>query len=89
MTEAIVLVLHVLGVFVIVVPLWVLAPHGNVHDTIFDFTNSGGWHNDGLAVVIGMVPMIGMLIVGSMSALRLMDVADYHLAGLRLQHTFV
>lgn len=65
LTEAIVLVLHVLGVFGIIIPLWVLAPRGNVHDTILNFTNSGGWENDGLAVVIGMVPMIGMLIVSN------------------------
>lgn len=64
LTEAVVLVLHVLGVFGIIIPLWVLAPRGNVHDTILKFTNSGGWENDGLAIVIGMVPMIGMLIVG-------------------------
>jgi hypothetical protein len=68
LTEAIVLVLHILGVFGVVIPLWVMAPHGKVHDKIFRFTNSGGWRNDGLAVVIGMVPMIGMLIVGTMDA---------------------
>ena len=66
LTEAIVLVLHTLGVFGIVIPLWIVAPHGDVHDTIFRFTNSGGWQNNGLAAVIGMVPMIGMLIVGIM-----------------------
>ena len=64
LTEAVILVLHILGVFGIVIPLWVMAPHGNVHDTIFRFTNSGGWHSDGLAAVIGMIPMVGMLIVG-------------------------
>ena len=66
LTEAIVLVLHTLGVFGIVIPLWIVAPHGDVHDTIFRFKNSGGWQNNGLAAVIGMVPMIGMLIVGIM-----------------------
>jgi choline transport protein len=65
LTEAIVLVLHVLAVFVIIIPLWVMAPRGNVHDTIFNFTNSGGWESDGLSIVIGMVPMIGMLIVSN------------------------
>ena len=61
--EAIVLVLHVLGVFVIIIPLWVMAPRGNVHETIFVFTDNGGWHNVALSATIGMVPMIGMLIV--------------------------
>jgi choline transport protein len=62
-TEAIVLVLHVAGVFVIIIPLWVMAPRGNAYDTIFKFTNGGGWDSDGLSYVIGIVPMIGMLIV--------------------------
>jgi len=88
LTEAVVLVLHVLGVFGIVIPLWVMAPHGNVHETIFKFTNSGGWHNDGLAVVIGMVPMIGMLVVGN-TTFSLHNSADYLRVGLRLQCAFI
>lgn len=62
-TEAIVLILHVAGVFVIIIPLWVTAPRGNAHDTILNFTNGGGWLDDGLSFAIGIVPMIGMLIV--------------------------
>lgn len=61
--EALVLILHVAGVFVIIIPLWVTAPRGNVHQTILEFTNSGGWSSDGLSYAIGTVPMIGMLIV--------------------------
>lgn len=67
LTEAIVLALHSLGVFAIIIPLWVMAPHGNVHDTILNFTNSGGWENDNLAIVIGMVPMMGTLVVSDKS----------------------
>lgn len=62
-TEAIVLVLHIAGVFVIIIPLWVTAPRGNAYETIFKFTNGGGWDSDGLSYVIGIVPMMGMLIV--------------------------
>jgi choline transport protein len=62
-TEAIVLVLHIAGVFIIIIPLWVTAPRGNAYDTIFKFTNGGGWDSDGLSYVIGIVPMMGMLIV--------------------------
>lgn len=61
--EALILLLHVAGVFVVIIPLWVMAPRGNVHDTIFVFTNNGGWWNTGLASTIGMVPTIGLLIV--------------------------
>jgi choline transport protein len=70
LTEAVVLVLHVLGIFVCVIPLWVMAPRGNVHDTIFNFTNSGGWKSDGLSIVIGIVPMVGMLIVNDTITIR-------------------
>jgi hypothetical protein len=61
--EALVLILHVLGVFIVIIPLWVMAPRGNTHDTIFVFTDNGGWGNTALAATIGTVPMIGMLIV--------------------------
>jgi choline transport protein len=61
--EALVLVLHVAGVFIIIIPLWVTAPRGNMYQTILDFSNSGGWDSDGLSYAIGTVPMIGMLIV--------------------------
>lgn len=61
--ETLVLVLHVLGVFVVIIPLWVMAPRGNAHDTILVFVNEGGWHDLGLACTIGMVPILGLLIV--------------------------
>lgn len=70
LTEGIVLVLHILGVFVIIIPLWVVAPHRTAHDTIFEFMNSGGWPNDGLAIVIGMVPIIGLLVVSNVTILH-------------------
>ncbi|RMZ88889.1 hypothetical protein DV736_g3889, partial [Chaetothyriales sp. CBS 134916] len=60
--EAVVLILHVLGVFVIIIPLWVMAPRGNAHDTILHFTNDSGYSDKALASTIGIVPMIGMLI---------------------------
>ena len=88
LAEAIVLILRISGVFGIFIPLWVMALHGNVHETIFRFTNSGGWHNGGLAVVIGMVPMIGMLTLGIMNTFQ-MAFSNQIIAELRLQHTFI
>ncbi|KAK0342335.1 hypothetical protein LTR91_008381 [Friedmanniomyces endolithicus] len=43
LVEALILVLHVAGVFAVIIPLWVMAPRGNAYDTILNFTNSGGW----------------------------------------------
>ncbi|KAK6398405.1 hypothetical protein LTR81_025523 [Elasticomyces elasticus] len=62
LVEALILLLHVAGVFIVIIPLWVMAPRGNAHDTIMVFTNNGGWWDTGLASVIGMVPTIGLLI---------------------------
>ena len=53
------LVLHLAGLFAIIIPLWVMAPRGTVHETIFTFTTTGGWPNVGLASLIGMLNPIG------------------------------
>lgn len=60
--EVLVLILHVLGVFVIIIPLWVMAPRSTVQETIFDFTADSGWEPVSLASTIGIIPSIGMLI---------------------------
>ncbi|KAF2173010.1 hypothetical protein M409DRAFT_62647 [Zasmidium cellare ATCC 36951] len=55
------IVLHVVGFLVIVITLWVTAPHGSVHDTLLHFTSTSGWDNLGLASMIGVVNPIGSL----------------------------
>jgi len=65
LVEALILVLHVAGVFAVIIPLWVMAPRGNAYDTILNFTNSGGWWSTGLASTIGAVPTAGLLIVSA------------------------
>lgn len=94
LTEGIVLVLHAVGVFVVAAPLWATAKKGNAHDTILSFSSNGGWEPLGLASIIGMVPMIGMLIVGSNVCTEGPSVrptrANMHGGtGLRLFHTHV
>ncbi|RMX95130.1 hypothetical protein D0867_13605 [Hortaea werneckii] len=63
LVETVMLVLHVLGVFAICIPLWILAPKSSASETIVNFTSNGGWQDLGLASTIGIVPMIGILIV--------------------------
>ncbi|KAK4956191.1 hypothetical protein LTR10_005712 [Elasticomyces elasticus] len=60
--EGVLLILHVAGLFAIVIPLWVMSPRGTVRDTLFTFTTTGGWPNLGLASMIGMVNPIGVLV---------------------------
>ncbi|KAI7717591.1 amino acid transporter-like protein [Hortaea werneckii] len=62
LVETVILVLHVLGVFAICIPLWILAPKSSASETIVNFTSNGGWQDLRLASTIGVVPMIGMLI---------------------------
>ena len=63
LVEALILVSHVAGVFVVIIPLWVMAPRGNAYDAIMKFETTGGWGDTGLAATIGMVPTFGLLIV--------------------------
>lgn len=62
MVEGTLLILHMAGLFAIIIPLWVLAPRGNVRDTLFSFNTTGGWSNIGLSSLIGMVNPIAVLI---------------------------
>ncbi|KAI6914234.1 hypothetical protein KC318_g893 [Hortaea werneckii] len=54
--------LHLCGVFVVVIPLWVMAPRRPVDAALFDYTNVGGWDTTGLAALIGMVTPLNVLI---------------------------
>lgn len=54
--------LHLCCVFVVVVPLWVMAPQTPVNTALFDYTNVGGWDSKGLAALVGMVTPLNVLI---------------------------
>ena len=59
--EILLLVIYVLGVFAIVIPLWILAPRGSAHAVFTEFSNAGGWSSTGTAVMIGMSGTIASL----------------------------
>jgi len=40
---------HVLGFFVVMIPLWVLCPKNSAHDVFLQFTDQSGWNNMGMA----------------------------------------
>lgn len=52
--EGMMLILHIVGVFVIMIPLWVLAPRNNSKAVFTDFMNNGGWSSDGVSFMIGL-----------------------------------
>jgi len=62
LVEAVLLVLHVVGLFAIIVVLWVLAPRANAHDVWLEFTNAGGWSSVGTSTMVGLLsPVISTI----------------------------
>lgn len=48
--------LHILGFFAILIPLWVLADIPKpASEVFFDFQDGGGWGNQGLSCLVGML----------------------------------
>ncbi|KAF9890910.1 hypothetical protein FE257_005486 [Aspergillus nanangensis] len=62
MVEALILILHVVGLFAIIIPLWVLAPRNNPHAVFTEFYNGGGWNSDGTATLVGLSTTITSMI---------------------------
>ncbi|KAJ5669389.1 hypothetical protein N7462_010459 [Penicillium macrosclerotiorum] len=52
--EGLILIIHVIGLFAIIIPLWVLAPRNNAHAVFTTFNNGGGWDSAGTATLVGL-----------------------------------
>lgn len=62
LVEALLLFLHVLGLFAIMIVLWILAPTAKAHNVWFEFTNAGGWNSNGTATMVGLLsPVISTI----------------------------
>jgi len=61
--EGVLLVLHVAGLFAVVIPLWVMGPRGNAHEVLLEVVDGGQWHSKGLSFMIGLPVMTAMLYV--------------------------
>ncbi|EON68624.1 hypothetical protein W97_07882 [Coniosporium apollinis CBS 100218] len=55
MLEGIILLLHILGFFAIIIPLWVLSPKVSASAVFTSFNNGGGWLNAAAACTIGQL----------------------------------
>ncbi|KAL9059668.1 MAG: hypothetical protein Q9206_001371 [Seirophora lacunosa] len=53
--EGFILLLHVIGLFAIVIPLWVLAPRNPANVALLHFNNGGDWQSTGLAFMVGLL----------------------------------
>jgi len=72
MVEGMVLIVHLLGFFAVLVPLWVLAPRSSPKDVFTGFSNFGGWSSTGLAFMVGLLAPVYTLI-GADSAVHMSE----------------
>jgi hypothetical protein len=66
--EGVILIVHVFGFFAVLIPLWVLGPTQPAAKVFSTIEDRGGWGNNGLSCLIGLVAPIYALI--GMSSLR-------------------
>ena len=59
LVEGTVLILHILGFFAIIIPLWILAPRAPAH-AVFTQFQSNGWNSNGLACLVGILTPDGV-----------------------------
>ncbi|KAK1144230.1 hypothetical protein N8T08_005643 [Aspergillus melleus] len=62
MVEGLILILHVVGLFAIIIPLWVLAPRNNPRAVFTEFYNGGGWNSNASAMMVGLSTTITSMI---------------------------
>lgn len=54
MVEGLILIIHIVGIFLIIIPLWVMAPRHSASFVFTEFSNGGGWNSVGTSVLIGL-----------------------------------
>ena len=62
--EGMVLILHILGLFAVLVPFVYLPPHSSPSEVFALFSNGGGWSFQGLSFFIGLVGNAIAFLVG-------------------------
>lgn len=70
--EGMVLILHLLGFFGIIIPLWVLAPRNSAKQVFTSFENLGGWPTQGVSFMVGMLTSVYGLL-GADSAVHMSE----------------
>jgi choline transport protein len=62
LVEGLVLILHILGFFAIMIPLWVFAPRSEASAVFTEFHDGGNWGSTGLASLVGILaPVVSLL----------------------------
>lgn len=65
LTEGVAVIIHMCGLFAVIIPLWVLSPsstRGDAREVLLEFTNLGGWPTNGLAAMVGLTTPLSIWI---------------------------
>lgn len=62
MVEGLILIIHVVGLFAIIIPLWVLAPRNSAKAVFTEFYDGGEWGSPGTATLVGLSTTITSMI---------------------------
>ena len=72
MVEGTVLIIHVVGFFAVLIPLWTLAPRLSKEEVFTQVTNLGGWPTGGLSFMVGLLTPVYTLL-GADSAVHMAE----------------
>lgn len=59
--QIVVSTLHFLGLFAVIIPLWIFSTRATPSEALLTFTNGGGWPTTGLSSMIGLLAPVGSL----------------------------
>ena len=59
--EGMLLFVHILGLFAVIIPLWVMGSRNSAEEALLQFTNAGNWSTTGTAVMIGLLTPLGSM----------------------------
>lgn len=70
--EGFIMLFDVLGMFAVLIPLWVLAPKVSAREVFGEFNNFGGWSSTGAATIVGQTAALAVF-VGADSAAHMAE----------------
>jgi choline transport protein len=74
--ESVVLIIHLLGFFGVLIPLWLLAPRSSASSVFTGITNFGGWPTNGLAFMVGLLTPVYTLLGADSSVHMAEEIKD-------------
>ncbi|KAH8821459.1 GABA permease [Xylogone sp. PMI_703] len=70
------MILHIAAFLVVIIVLWVKAPHQSAKNVFTEFTNEGGWSSIGLSLMVGQITGIYSLVGSDATAHMAEEVED-------------